>query len=310
MIHQTLSATLLLSALGAVTARAEPPAVVRDEAVSKGEESPEQIYRAAADLLKDNGGEADASKGFELMLKAANQDHLPAVFAVAYLYHAGMGAAKDLSKAIEWFRKAAERDHAISQYNLGKLLIAEVTPLQPGMQDMTAQHQAGLEWLRKAAAQGLNEARTTYGTLLMNGDVGLKQDPATAARTYLIPAAEAGDTDAMNALGTLYQIGNGVPYDPAAAEVFFRKAAMAGNAKAQANLGEHLDPSSKKESLRIEAFAWLFIAEEGKNVYAKKILKSKLPATSPSDIAAAKTKAAEILREIRELKKEPPQKEP
>ena len=303
MIHQTVSATLFLSALGAMTAQAEPPAAVRDEAVPKGEESPEQIYRAAADLLKGNGGEVDASKGFELMLKAANQDHLPAFFGVAYLYHVGMGTVKDLSKAIEWFRRAAERDHAISQFNLGKLLIAEVTPLQPGMQDLAAQHQEGLEWLRKAAAQGQNDAKTAYGTLLMNGDLGLKQDPTTAAKDYLIPAADTGDTEAMNALGTLYQRGNGVAFDPAAAENFFRRAAMAGNVKAQANLGEHLDPSSNTESLRIEALAWLFLAEESQNAYAKKILQNKLPATSPDDVAAAKNKAAEIRREVRKQKR-------
>ena len=302
MIHQTLSATLFLSMLGAMTAQAKPPAAMRDEAVPKGEESPEQTYQAAENLLKGNGSEADASKGFELMLKAANKDHLPAVFAVAYLYHAGIGTAKDLSKAIGWFRKAAERGHAISQFNLGKLLIAEVTPLQPGMQDLAAQHQEGLEWLRKSAAQGQVDARTTYGTLLMNGDLGLKQDPTTAAKDYLIPAADTGDTDAMNALGTLYQIGNGVAFDPAAAENFFRKAAMAGNVKAQANLGEHLDPSSNTESLRIEALAWLFLAEESQNAYAKKILQNKLPATSPDDVTAAKNKAAEIRREIRKQK--------
>ena len=302
MIHQTLSATLFLSMLGAMTAQAKPPAAMRDEAVPKGEESPEQTYQAAENLLKGNGSAADASKGFELMLKAANKDHLPAVFAVAYLYHAGIGTAKDLSKAIGWFRKAAERGHAISQFNLGKLLIAEVTPLQPGMQDLAAQHQEGLEWLRKSAAQGQVDARTTYGTLLMNGDLGLKQDPTTAAKDYLIPAADTGDTEAMNALGTLYQIGNGVAFDPAAAENFFRKAAMAGNVKAQANLGEHLDPSSNTESLRIEALAWLFLAEESQNAYAKKILQNKLPATSPDDVTAAKNKAAEIRREIRKQK--------
>jgi len=297
---------LVFFTMGNLAKAAESPAAPATAPASGAESD----YEAARILLKGNGGDADERKGFELMLKAANQDHLPAVFGVAYLYHVGMGTAKDLSKAIEWFRKAAQKDHAISQFNLGKLLIAEATPLQPGMQDLAAQHQAGLEWLRKAAAQGLNEANTTYGIILMNGDVGLDRDPATAARTYLIPAADAGDTEAMNALGTLYQRGNGVPRDPAAAELFFRKAAMAGNVKAQANLGEHLDPSSKKESLRIEAFAWLFIAEEAKNAYAKKILQNKLPATSPDDVAAARTKAAEIRRQIRELKNESPRKDP
>jgi uncharacterized protein len=304
MIHQTLlSATLLLSALSTITLHAEPPVTERGVPAPNEQESPQQIYQSAAALLKDNNGEADARKGFELMLLAAEQNHLPAVFGVAYLYHVGLGTEKNLTKSVEWFRKAAERGHAISQFNLGKILIAEATPLQPGVADMTAQHQAGLDWLRKAVAQGLIEAKTTYGITLMNGDVGLGRDPATAARDYLIPAADSGDTEAMNALATLYQLGNGVPYDPAAAEALFRKAAMAGNVKAQANLGEHLDPSSQKESARIEALAWLFVAEEAKSVYAKKILVSKSPSSSPSDIAAARTKAAMISKQIREQKK-------
>ena len=263
----------------------------------------ETDYEAARILLKSNPGEADARKGFQLMLKAANQDHLPAFAGVGYLYNVGMGTAKDLPKAIEWFRKAAEKGHAISQFNLGKLLVAEATPLQPGMQDLAAQHKEGLEWLRKAAEQGQVEAKTTYGILLMNGDAGLKRDPAEAARTYLIPAADSGDAEAMNALATLYERGNGVPLDPAAAEIFFRKAAMAGNVKAQANLGELLDPSSTNDSSRIEAFAWLFIAEESKSAYAKKILQNKLPATSPNDVASARRKAAEVRRQIQEKKR-------
>lgn len=303
MIHQTLSATLLLSALGAVAARAEAPAVVQDEAASKGEESPEQSYRAAADLLKSNGSEAEVTKGFSLMLKAANQDYLPAFAGVAYLYSVGMGTAKDLPKAIEWFRKASVRDHAISQFNLGKLLLAGETPLQAGIADLATQHNEGVEWLRKAASQGQLDAKTTYGIILMNGDAGLKPDPAAAAKDYLIPAADSGDTEAMNALATLYQRGNGVALDPAAAELLLRKAAMAGNVRAQANLGEHLDPSSKKESTRIEAFAWLFIAEEAKNAYAKKILQNKLPTTAPADVAAARTQAAAIRKQILALKK-------
>jgi TPR repeat protein len=291
--------TLFLLPLISGSVLAEPPATVTDDTKA----TPEPTYEAARNLLKGNGGEADARKGFELMLQAANQDHLPAIAGVAYLYNVGMGTAKNLAEAITWFRKAAERGHAVSQYNLGKLLIAEETPLQAGFPDLTAQHNEGLEWLRKAAAQGQDDARTTYGIILMNGDMGLKPDPAAAARSYLIPAADAGNTEAMNALGTLYQSGNGVSYDPAAAEVFFRKAAMAGNVKAQANLGEHLDPSSKKENLRIEALAWLFIAEGEKNAVAKKILQNKLPATSPDDAAAARIKAAEIRRQIREQKK-------
>lgn len=304
-MNHHLKLAALSFVLASPVAMAEPPdsAAPAPEVVTDHAASAESDYEAARVLLKGNGGDADARKGFELMLKAAEQDHLPACAGVAYLYNVGMGTTIDLPKAIEWFRKAAQRGHAISQFNLGKLLIAEQTPLQAGVADLSVQHNEGLEWLRKAATQGQVDAKTTYGIILMNGDLGVPRDPATAAKDYLIPAADSGDTEAMNALGTLYERGNGVARDQAAAELFFRKAAMAGNVKAQANLGEYLDPSSKNEASRIEAFAWLLIAEESKSAYAKKILRNKLPATSPDDVTAARRKAAGIRRQIQEKKR-------
>ena len=159
-----------------------------------------------------------------------------------------------------------------------------------------------MEWLRKAADQGLVDGQATYGLILYRGDFGTKPDAAAAAG-YLKPAADAGNLEAMNALGMMYKVGNGVTYDPSASEDFFRRAAMAGHVKAQANLGEFLNPLSPKSDRRIEALAWLFIAEESDNVVAKKLLAVKLQAISPDDVAAGKKMAAEIKPKIRAEKK-------
>lgn len=293
---------ILLAATGALPLVAAPPAVDSSAETSIGEKSLESDYQAARDLLKANEGEESLRTGFQMMLAAAEKGHLQAIAGVAYLYNVGMGTPKDNAASAKWFRLAADKGHSISQYNLGKLLVADEIPLPEGTADRKAQHEEGVEWIRKAADQGLPDAQTAYGVILFRGDYDIKLDPAAAAG-YLQPAAKFGNPEAMNALGLMHQSGNGVTYDPSSSERLFRQAAMSGHVKAQANLGEHLDPLSRNPGQGIEALAWLYIAEEAGDPVAKKLVALKLQAISPDDADAARKKAAEIKRKIREFKK-------
>jgi TPR repeat protein len=293
---------LLLAATGAfplVAAQTPPGSSIE---TSAGGKSLEATHQAAKDLLKANQGEESARKGFQMMREAAEKGYLPAIAGVAYLYNVGMGTPKDNATAAKWFRLAAEKEHAISRYNLGKLLVADEIPLPEGVAERKVQHDEGVEWIRKAADQGLPDALASYGIILYRGDFGTKRDAATAAE-YLKRAADAGDLEAMNVLGVMHRTGRGVPHDPGESERLYRQAAMAGHVKAQANLGEFLNPSSPNSDRRIEALAWLFIAEESEDIVAKKILAVKLHATSPDDISAAKNMAAEIKQKIKGVKK-------
>lgn len=257
------------------------------------------IYESARTLLKGSGGKEEKRKGFELMKQAADRGHLPAVAGIAYLYTVGLGVTKDTMEAGKWLEIAAERGHLVSQYNLGKLLISDEIPLPSGALGRDEQHTRGVEWLRKAADKGFNEAKADYGIILMRGDFKIKADPATAARTYLIPAAAKNHVEALNALGILYQMGDGVDHLPAEAERCFREAAMGGNVKAQANLGEHLDPMSTDGARRIESLAWLYLAEESKDPVAMKILQNKMSVIAPQDTITARRKASELRKQIR-----------
>lgn len=289
----------------AMLCRAEPPAAVASGAVSTEDDNNlDATYESAKSLLKPDAGESELRKGFAQMQEAAAKDHLAAIAGLAYLYSVGLGVAKDPAEAAKWLNKAATRGHAISQYNLGKLLIADEIPLAAGSTDRDGQHAQGVEWLRKAADHGQNEAQATYGIILMRGDSGAKPDPAAAAR-YLIPAAEAGNAEAMNTLGTMYQVGNGIGYDLAAAEHSFRQAAMLGHVKAQANLGEHLlNPTAPDPARRTEALAWLYLAEQAKDPVAVKILQNIGTTLSPRDESAARAKADSLRKEmIRNIRK-------
>ncbi len=267
------------------------------------EEASKETYESARALLKGDGVEKDEKKGFEHMEQAANAGYLPAMAGLGYLYSAGVGVSKDPEKAKEWFRKAAEQGHAISCLNLGKTLVAENRGADLGEGGDVAKLNEGVSWIRKSADLELNDGRTTYGLILLRGDHGVKADPKAAAG-YLIPASDGGDAEAMNALATMYQGGNGAPYDVGAAERLWRKAAMNGHVKAQANLGEFLlENSANNPDRRVEALAWLTIAEQARDAVAQKVLQNHLQTITPDEMAAARKLMAKFRREIAETRK-------
>lgn len=278
-------------------------ASLHNTAPAQSGEASKQTYESARALLKGEGVEKDEKKGFEQMEQAANAGYLPAMAGLGYLYSAGVGVSKDPEKAKEWFRKAAEQGHAISCLNLGKTLVAENKGADLGEAGDVSKLNEGVSWIRKAADLGLNDARATYGLILLRGEHGVKADPKAAAQ-YLIPAADGGNAEAMNALGTMYQTGNGVPCDAGAAERLWRKAAMSGHVKAQANLGEYLlGISETNPQLREEALAWLTIAEQARDAVAQKVLQNNLQTITPDEMSAARKRMAKIRREIAEARK-------
>ena len=92
-----------------------------------------------------------------------------------------------------------------------------------------------LDELRDAAANGSVDAQCALAWLYQVGE-GVSQDSAAAIDWY-IKAAEQGDPKAQCNLGFIYQVGEGVPKDDIQASVWFRMAAEQNCALAQYNLG-------------------------------------------------------------------------
>lgn len=251
---------------------------------------------ARAVLMRSNVAPAEAERAFTLMKESAESGHVPAMAGLAYLHESGIGTKQSYPEAVEWYRRAAEKEHAISQFNLAQLL---TRGQQPGEEpaSVNARLAEGVAWYRRAADQSLTRACSTYGIILMRGDYQITADPAKAV-PYLIKAVDDGDLEAMNALGLMHQTGNGVARDHAATETLLRKAAQAGHVKARANLGEFLDPNSNDRSRRIEAIAWLMLAEQAQDPVAKRVLAVKSQAVSPVDMTAGRSKANELRREF------------
>ena len=89
----------------------------------------------------------------------------------------------------------------------------------------------------------------------------------------LYEAAEQGDAEAQNALGSCYYLGTGVEQDYAKAVYWFEKAAEQGIAKAQNKLGGFYIKGDGVEQDSAKAVYWLKKTADQGYTNAKEILK-------------------------------------
>lgn len=245
----------------------------------------EALFQQARAALRGDGVPKDVRKAYELMNAAAAAGHAEAIGGMGYFHSTGTAVKKDGKMALEWFRKGAERGSTKAQLNLGKMLLEGTDG-----SDVESQQEA-LGLILRAADAKLPEASLAYGSILYFGDHGVEKDMEKAA-LYFRVAAEQGLAEAQNFLGTMREMGMGLPVDEAIAKEWFRKAADQGNAKAQANLGRLLNPLSDQEDARQEAVAWLVISANAGEVTAQKTLEDALPRLKESELTAARKRAA------------------
>ncbi|WP_038050166.1 MULTISPECIES: tetratricopeptide repeat protein [unclassified Thioalkalivibrio] len=157
------------------------------------------------------GTAVDYDQALRWFARAADADHASAHYYLGYLFATGKGTSADAERSHEHYSRAAELGHADAQYWLG-------SHLANGEQDPTA----ALEWLGKAADQGLPAAQYYVGLMHENGQ-GTSRDPAAAARWYTA-AAEQGYRHAQIGLGRLHQNGRGVERDLVQAHVWYSMA--------------------------------------------------------------------------------------
>lgn len=283
---------LALGVPASLVAPKQPHAPATVAAAERGKA--EAQFQAARACLRGEGVPKDVHKAFALMKAAADLGHADAIGGLGYFYSAGIAVAKDESQAAEWFRKGAAMGSAKAQLNLGEYLI---DGKRGNGRDAKELREEGLQWIRKAADQGLPEAALAYGSILYFGDHEVAQDYGKAP-AYFKRAAGQGSRDAQNFLGVMNKFGLGMTVDTAAAERWFRKAALQGHLKAQSNLGNLLNPLAENKAVRIEALAWLVLASDQHEATAEKSLRDALPDLKDGDLDAAKIRAEELRKRI------------
>ena len=147
--------------------------------------------------------------------KASAGEHA-AQFALAQLYHQGVGVEKDLSQAIRSYRKAAEKSHVEAQFTLGKLYEAG--------EGFRQDFRKAAKWYDLAANIGRHPgAQFALAQLYYDGR-GVTNDPSEALKWYRSSAAR-GFAKAQFRLGAIYEAGWAVEADPAEAYKWYTLAA-------------------------------------------------------------------------------------
>lgn len=165
----------------------------------------------------DKGGD---SRAFELLTKAARDDHYPIAYnALATLYGTGTYTIRDLAAAHELLEQGTALGDMVSGYSLGRMLIERGT----GADDI----ERGRALLLDAAEAGYPPAQRIYGQWLVDGTLGAG-DPLQA-KSFLEKAALTGDASAAFALAQLYIGDSGLDPDPKAYLKYLKLAAKGGN---------------------------------------------------------------------------------
>lgn len=111
-----------------------------------------------------------------------------------------------------------------------------------------------VQWYKKAADAGNGEAMNAIGDMYYNGE-GVPKDYTEAMKWYQ-QSANVNYGDAMLKLGNIYHDGDGIEQDDTEAIRWYRKAADAGNSAAMNNLGNRYYRGEGVAQDYFEAVKW------------------------------------------------------
>jgi len=235
----------------------------------------------------------DYATAMRLLRPLAEQGNANAQESLGKIYEWGKGVPQDKAEAAKWYakaaegyREAAERGNTDAQYKLGDMYY-----FGQGVPENCAE---AVRWYRQAAEQGNTDAQVNLGNMytptrtysrvlsaLRKSGPCVPQDEAEAAKWFskaaegYREAADRGNADAQDKLGSMYASGEGVPQDKAEAAKWFakaaegyREAAERGNADAQYKLGGMYTSGSSVPRNYTEAVKWFRKAAEQGSIAA------------------------------------------
>jgi TPR repeat protein len=224
------------------------------KSLTAGDSQGESHYKTGVEILKSAQDPDQQASALEKFRSAAESGYPDAYGAIGYFHANGVGGvSQNDATAIEWFQKGSDKESLTAKVNLARFTLEG--------RGAPADRAKGIALMEEAASKGSEDAQAALAEIYFMGlyDPASKPDFAKAL-PYVQACADRESASALNMLGLIYKEGHGVAVNSNKAEELFRQAALKGDFKAQSNLGELLDPYSKKNSRRIEAVAWLIVA--------------------------------------------------
>lgn len=149
----------------------------------------EELYNRGYELLRTY----DEQSAYDLLLSAAEKNHVEAQFKVGCLLMGGIGTEQNQEEGISWFRKAMERGHKEAAFHLGTVYMDE--------ENYTEAYNV----FKIAAKQGCEESQLQCGFFEVCGIGTSNTSIKGAAR--LLKLAEKNNVEAQYFLGLGYKLG-------------------------------------------------------------------------------------------------------
>jgi len=229
-------------------------------------------YSLAEQYEKGEGVEQNLVAAFDLYLRAANQNYLPAYSNLADMYFHAKGVAKNVPEGLRLLRHAAEKNDALAQYNLGVQYLNGFGVEQ--------NYKEAAHWIFLSATQDYRPAQHRLASLYEKGQ-GVEKNFEEAFRWCKRAAKE--DPQAQHDLGGLYYTGWGVKKNDKAAAKWFRIAAENSIVHSQTNIAYMCANGIGVERNIQEAIKWYRLAATQGSCMAKLCLGILLPGGPEAD---------------------------
>lgn len=250
--------------------------------------------RAEAGPPFENGYEAyqrgDFAAAQRIWRPLAEAGDLRAQYNLGLIHAEGRGVRRDPAEAVKWWRRAAQGGHVRAMHNLALAHIAGVPDEKSGVP--VQDYARALEWLNRAAAEGLPNSIYFLGTMYRYG-LGVERDEAKAVSLF-IKSAEKGFVRAQYNLAEAYLNGTGV--EPSTDEAFrwLRAAAEGGSPKAQYRMAAHFAEGQGDGTNLVEALKWCLLAARHGHPVARDTLDGLVLRASPQELQEAARRAGEV----------------
>ena len=264
--------------------------------VEKDEVAAFMLFKEAADLGNGAGAACvgqmlrdgiaigiDPVQAVKYLRDAAEEGDAIAWYELGLGYDLGLGIEVDKDEAIKWYTLSAADGNADAQARLGAILTA------PGRSEV--EFKKGMTLLDFATDQGSDVGDYHRGVLQLYGAKWLQPNP-TSARLIALSLRDRGSIYGFRLLGRMYDHGAEVGRDPKQAAEWFLKAALAGDAEAQAEMGLRYERADGVVRDLVEAYAWASLAAPVRSTGAARRVEHLGPQLTPGEYAKAEALAA------------------
>ncbi len=173
------------------------------------------LFAQGMNAIRGSMQNRNDARALDLFRKSADMGYAPAQVVLGYFYDTGTLVTSEPERALTWYKKAAERGDPLAAWLVGRLMFLGVVPPHDGNEAAPwLQQSAGAGnpfaayvlglfkvqkseyanaagWFRKATEQGLPQAQSELGRLLLDGPIGVKRDKFEAY-VWLLMVKDSG----------------------------------------------------------------------------------------------------------------------